>query len=218
MKGLGNLTMTSKASRRGKKKGLISLAMIFISGLVMAIVYKITSKSLVSVAVGSLIFYPIPIYYIQKIRPYRALGASILSPMVAGAIGYIVLYFLDAPIGCLGHQNNTILIYGGLSLITGGLSGFIASSVMWTYIIGSSFHPFTTTTTQLVDLSAIASLFYSFTTTLGIIIARTIRNPHFLRIKTVFLIALGTLLLYVAYVFLNTGYLHSIILVFIPKG
>ncbi|MEB3760027.1 MAG: hypothetical protein GSR81_04175 [Desulfurococcales archaeon] len=192
------------STKRKKSKGLLSSIMIIIAAASTGLVYKATGNPTIATITASLIFYPIPVYYLGKLRPYRALGAAILTPMVAGAVSYIVLYLEGATPHCLINKYN-ILFYGSLSLVTAGLSGYAASTIVWLCIIGSLSDSTILSSAFSVVHSAIGGLFFSYTTILGLVIARSLKHPHTLKTRTIFVIVAGTILLYALYIGLDIG-------------
>lgn len=178
--------------------------MIILAAASTGLVYKATGNPIIATITSSLIFYPIPVYYLGKLRPYRALSAAILTPMVAGAISYTVLYLQEASLYCPINKYN-ILFYGSLSLVTAGLSGYASSTIVWLCIIGSLSDSQILSSAFNVVHSAIGGLFFSYTTILGLVIGRSLQNPHTLRTRTIFVIVAGTILLYVLYIGLDMG-------------
>ncbi|MCE4608758.1 MAG: hypothetical protein F7C36_00025 [Desulfurococcales archaeon] len=192
------------STTRKKSKGLLSSIMIILAATITGLVYKATGDPIFATISASLVFYPIPVYYLGKLRPYRALGAAILTPMVAGAISYIVLYMQGASPHCPINKYN-ILFYGSLSLITAGLSGYASSTIVWLCIIGSLSDSSILSSAFSVVHSAIGGLFFSYTTILGLVIARSLQHPHTLKTRTIFVIVAGTIILYVLYIGLDIG-------------
>ncbi len=199
------LVGSARRKRSGSRVGAALLIALLIASLV---AYKLTGNTLVAYLAGSLLVYPLPYEYLRRLRPYRAVSASIMATMLTGSLIALALYFyrridnisVDTPF--LAWVS---LGYAG-SLLTAGLAGMFASSLAWGSLLlivlrgGCSDY-------RVVILLSLGGLALSFSSVLGMIVFRSIRRRSALESRTVLVISLLTVVFYLAllYVGLNSG-------------
>ncbi|MEB3844570.1 MAG: hypothetical protein LRS48_02670 [Desulfurococcales archaeon] len=203
----------------GSSKSHITVLYIILLSFLTVLAYRLTGRVSVSYVTAGLLVYPIPYYYMRKLRPYKALAASIIVPVLAGTIAAITLYsiigrperlILEYRVPVLGlhvDAGSPLLVLGGAvaGIFTGGLASVLVSIAVYASLFARLVSG--SLTVDMIYVYTLAGMLGSIATVIGMAVIRAARKKDGLKARTVYVLIGLLIVLSVAYVLAWLGML-----------
>ncbi len=196
----------------GSSKSHITVLYIILLSFLTVLAYRLTERVSVSYLTAGLLVYPIPYYYMRKLRPYKALAASIIVPVLAGTLAALTLYSIigkpekliveyETPVlGLHVDAGSPLFVLGGAvaGIFTGGLASALVSIAVYAGLFAKLVSG--SLTIDTIYVYTLAGMLGSVATVIGMAVVRAARKKDGLRARTVYVLVVLLVVLSVAYI------------------